>query len=82
MADVPAGTPTTRVMLLAPYDVALARVDGDPLRGLSKDPAFLRSTHERFATLRPAIAPCDHTFDTSSLSAAVIADTLAADLVP
>ncbi|HEV7722374.1 MAG TPA: hypothetical protein VGO60_13870 [Iamia sp.] len=82
MADVPAGTPTTRVMLLAPYAVALERVTGDPLRGVSKDPAFLRSTHERFAALRPAIPPCDHTFDTSSLSADRLADTLAAELLP
>jgi len=81
MAEVPAGTPTTRVMLLAPYAVALARVTGDPLRGVSKDPAFLRSTHERFDALRPAIAACDHTFATEHLAADVIAATLAAELV-
>jgi shikimate kinase len=81
MADVPPGTPTTRVLLLAPYDVALARVAGDPLRGVSKDPAFLRSTHERFAELLPAIAPCDHTFATEHVPADRIADALAADLL-
>lgn len=81
MADVPEGTPTLRVMLLAPYDVALARVTGDPLRGLSKDPAFLRHTHERFTDLLPSIAPCDHTFRTEHLPADLIADAVAADLL-
>lgn len=78
MAHVPPGTPTLRVMLLAPYDVALARVTGDPERGLSRDPTILRSTHERFAALLPTIAACDHTFDTTTTPAARIADELAA----
>lgn len=78
MVDVPPDTPTTRVMLLAPYDVALGRVTDDPERGLSRDPAFLRSTHERFAALRPTIASCDHTFDTTMTTAEQIADELAA----
>jgi shikimate kinase len=81
MADVPPGTPTTRVLLLAPYEVALGRVTGDPLRGLSKDPDFLRSTHDRFADLLPAIAPCDHSFATEQVSAESIADALAAELL-
>jgi thymidylate kinase len=81
MADVPEGTPTVRVLLLAPYDVALARVVDDPARGLSRDPAFLRATHERFADLLPEIAPCDHTFATGEASAERIADTLAAALL-
>jgi shikimate kinase len=81
MAEVPPGTPSVRVLLLAPYDVALSRVTGDPLRGLSQDPVFLRSTHERFNDLLPSIAPCDHTFATEHLPADLIADALAADLL-
>lgn len=81
MAEVPAGTPTLRVMLLAPYDVALARVADDPLRGLSRDPGFLRATHERFTDLAPSIAPCDHTFRTEHLPADLIAEAIAADLL-
>jgi adenylylsulfate kinase-like enzyme len=63
--------------------VATPDVDdvGDPLRGLSQDPLFLRETHERFTDLRPSIAPCDHTFDTELMSAEHIADLLAAELV-
>jgi shikimate kinase len=81
MAEVPADTPTLRVLLLVPYVVALGRVTGDPLRGLSQDPLFLRETHERFADLLPTLAPCDHTFMTERLTADLIADALAADLL-
>lgn len=83
MADVPPGTPTTRVLLLAPYDVALARIaaDPDPGRVLSRDPELLRRTHERFADLLPSIAPCDRTVATEHVPADEIAAALAADLL-
>lgn len=83
MADVPPGTPTMRVLLLVPYQVALDRVtaDPDPGRVLSRDPDLLRATHERFADLLPTIAPCDHTFATEHLSADEVADAIAADVL-
>jgi len=52
-------------MLLATYEVALNRVTGDSSRGLSKDPAFLRSTYERFLELLPDIEVCEWTFDST-----------------
>ena len=81
MAEVPPDTPTLRVMLLVPYDVALARVADDPLRDVSRDPGFLRDAHERFADLIPVMPPCDHTFRTEHLPADLIAEALAADLL-
>lgn len=84
MADVPAGVATTRVLLAAPYDVALARIaaDPDPGRVVSRDPDFLCDAHERFADALPSIPPCDRTFRTEHTTAAAIADALAADLLP
>lgn len=64
LATVPPGTTTLRVLLLATFETALRRVSGDPSRGLSRDPAFLRGTYDRFEAVRPAIARCDLTFDT------------------
>lgn len=52
-----------------------------PLRGVSRDPGFLRATYERFTDLAPAIAPCDHTFRTEHLPADLVAEALAADLL-
>lgn len=45
---VPPTIAPRRVMLLAPYETALARVAVDARREASRDPNFLRSTHERF----------------------------------
>ena len=77
MSRVPALSARRRVMILATYEVALERVASDPSRGLSKDPAFLRSA---FFDLLPDIAPCEWTFDSTKCSlgdvVATIADTL------
>jgi hypothetical protein len=78
---LPPGTAMVRVLLLASFDRALRRVADDPDRGLSKDPAFLRAAHARFAALLPAMDRCDLTFDTAALSAEVIADRIAERLL-
>jgi shikimate kinase len=81
-ARLPPRTALVRVLLLAPFDLALRRVADDPERGLSRDPAFLRAAYERFSTLRPAMDPCDLTLDTASLSAEVIAARIADRMLP
>lgn len=77
MAAVPPGTPVLRVMLLVPHDVARARVADDPTRIFSRDPAFLRRTHDRFADLLPTIDACDRTYRTDDVDIAAIVDDLA-----
>ena len=65
LAHVPAGTPVRRVLLTCALGSAAERVAGDPERGLSRDPVFLRRAHERFWALRPGIA-ADLVVDTST----------------
>lgn len=77
MTGVPSGTAVLRILLLASIDSALNRVKGEPERGLSRDPTFLRSTYERFWSIRPTMDPCDLTFDTESESAEQIAERIA-----
>ena len=81
MREVPDDVVARRVMLLVPYDVALDRVHDDSARGISKDPSFLRSTHDRFARLLPDIPPCEWVFDTTTTAVADIVSRLAHDLI-
>ena len=80
LAELPTGLVQRWVMLLAPFDAALGRVADDPDRNLSRDPGFLRASHERFSELLPDIPRCDWVFDTTSRSAEDIAATLGASL--
>jgi shikimate kinase len=68
------------VMLLCSYEAALTRVTPDAERGVSRDPQFLRSAHERFQQLLPHIAECEWVFDTTVMSADDIVVTLAGAL--
>jgi hypothetical protein len=77
MATVPTGTSVLRVLLLVSFATARLRVSADPTRGLSRDPEFLRSTYDRFASIRPTIEPCDLTVDTEK----VPAESIAAEIV-
>lgn len=73
---------THHVLLKVPFDIALQRVTADPERGplaLSKNPAFLRSTHDAFAELD--LPPADYTFDTSRLTPTEIVDHLVVALL-
>jgi hypothetical protein len=58
------------------------RTAGDPGRGLSKDPDFLRAAYARAGSLRPGLPPADWTFDTTALAAGEIVDALTAELLP
>jgi thymidylate kinase len=80
LAPLPHGVSPRWLLLLAPYDVALARVAGDDRRGISRDPDFLRATHRRFGQLLPRIPRCEWTFDTAITSADEIVRSVAADL--
>ena len=84
-AGLPVGTRTRRILLTAPFGVALDRVSADQTRGISRDPQFLHSTYERFDRLLPDIPPCDWSFDTSTVTAAEIVtalETLLVEAVP
>jgi len=80
LADLPTGVVQRWVMLLAPFEAALGRVADDPDRNLSRDPGFLRASHERFNELLNDFPRCDWVFDTTSRSAEDIVATLGASL--
>src|SRR5688500_2552658 len=48
LASQPEHVEVRHVLLRVSYETALARVSGEPTRGMSKDPEFLRRTHQRF----------------------------------
>jgi thymidylate kinase len=73
-------TQTQHVLLRVPTEVALGRVAGEPTRGMSRDPAFLRATHERFRELEPSLPAPSFVYDTTVLTAGQIADELARSL--
>lgn len=72
------------VLLRATFECALKRVSSDPDRGpqaLSKDPDFLRSTHDAFEQLGSRLPPFDLILDTSDLSASDAAARVSALLI-
>jgi shikimate kinase len=82
LAEVPPSQEQRRVMLLAPFEVALQRVAHEPDRFWSRDPGVLRRTHERFNALLSEIPECEWTFDTTRISVDEIVSVLAGSLVP
>ncbi len=50
------------------YEHALKRVQADPTRGASKDPAFLKSLHEDFAQALPFLKAASIVIDTDHLT--------------
>jgi hypothetical protein len=73
---IPARRRLRVVRLHVTYEVALQRVTGDPARGLSRDPGFLRSAHDSFSTLAASLPRSEWTFDTTIASVDRVADTL------
>lgn len=69
LGPVPATITPRRVMLLASLETAVAGVTMDVSRKASRDPEFLRATHDRFQRLLPKIAACEWVFDTATVSA-------------
>lgn len=79
LAAAPAGSLHHHVLLRAPFEVALARVQADRGRGptaRSAQPAFLRATHERFADLIASLPHFDIDLDTSVSTAAEAAERI------
>jgi hypothetical protein len=69
------------VLLRVTFDCALERVTSDPDRGphaLSRDPDFLRSTHDAFERIEPDLPPSELVLDTSEVSASDTAARIAA----
>jgi chloramphenicol 3-O-phosphotransferase len=65
------------VTLHAPVDVALRRVEEDPTRGLSRDPAFLRHHYEELDDAVRTRPSTDLVIDTSSVCVDEAARTIA-----
>jgi hypothetical protein len=60
------------------YETALTRVQGDPLRGASKDPAFLKQLHAHFTQALPFLAAESLVIDTDHHTLDEVAARLAA----
>jgi thymidylate kinase len=69
------------VLLRVSYETALRRVSGDPGRGLSKDPEFLKATHDRFRELERTKPEPHFVFDTEARTADDIATELGSAIV-
>lgn len=81
---VPPLTEVRRALLRVPFDVALKRVQADHDRSeqaMSRDPVFLRSTHDRFAALESEFGPQNWDLDTTTMSARQAAGQIADDLL-
>lgn len=65
LAGVPDGITPHWLQLRSSYEVALDRVNVDPSRELSKDPAILRLAYDRAEALTSGLPPGRWTFDTS-----------------
>ena len=77
LAAAPADARHHHVLLRAPFEVALARVQSDPGRNpemRSVQPDFLRETHETFAERIGGLPPIDVDLDTSEFTAQQVAD--------
>ena len=77
---IPAGVAPRRALLHTTLATALERVRNDPDRLLSRHPDLLAATYERFEQLRPAMPPCEWTFDTTTTDVPTIVDALTVGL--
>lgn len=62
------------------YETALSHVQGDPSRGASKDPAFLRSLHQHFVGSLPFLQAASAVIDADALTQAEVVARLVAAL--
>lgn len=65
LAQAPRNAAIVVVATTAPFEVALARAQSDPTRGISKERDFLRAVYEKWPFELSELAP-DLTLDTSS----------------
>ncbi|MBK6970034.1 MAG: hypothetical protein IPH29_13245 [Candidatus Microthrix sp.] len=78
---LPHGTNPNWLVLDTTYELALDRVQADPNRDLSKDPAILRLAYDRAEALRPGLPPNRWTYDTSEVTGEQIAADVAGSLM-
>ena len=74
--QLPIDASPCRVLIDAPLATTWQRVTAEPSRGASREQGFHQRAHARYRSLMPNI-PADLTFDSSTTSAAEIADTIA-----
>lgn len=65
LSQVPADALTVTVVTTVPFDVAYARAQSDPTRGISKEHSFLSAAHDRWSAELPRIS-ADVLIDTSA----------------
>ncbi|WP_454294037.1 AAA family ATPase [Salana multivorans] len=65
LAAVPAGVHVVSIVLTSELDVALARAQADPTRGISQNPDFLGRMYQEWAADRPLLT-ADLTIDTGT----------------
>ena len=65
------------ILLEVAADVAVTRVQGDPTRGISREPDFVRESNDRLRDLRPVLPIMDLELDTTSRGP----DEIAADVM-
>lgn len=75
-------TSATRVLLNATYEAALERVEGDKGREDSRDPRFLKWTHDQFAERSKHLPPFDLELDTTSEPVDTVVDAIYRRVAP
>ncbi len=81
LSEVPAGTVTRWCWLDVAYDVARERTAADATRDLSRDPAFLRRSHDRVASLVAERPTPTWAFETRATPLDTIVAAIADDLL-
>lgn len=81
LSEVPAGTVTRWCWLDVAYDVAMERTAADPTRDLSRDPGFVRRSHDRVAALAGERPTPTWAFDTRVTPLDTIVASVADDLL-
>jgi shikimate kinase len=76
VARVDVGVRTLFYTLSASYEQCLARAQGDPARGLSKDASILRSLHQMFEYALPFLEHASVVIDTNALTRDQVATQL------
>ena len=76
----PPGVNVRHVLLGVDAEVAVNRVKGDPTRGISSEPDFVRASNERLRCLRPSLPVMSLELDTTSRGPDEIADDVMAAL--
>jgi cytidylate kinase len=82
LVRVPARTRATWVTLNVSYAEALRRARGDPSRGISRDPAFLRAHMDEFQAALRDVPAADLVIDTERAGVEEIAARLAGAALP